>query len=672
MSEYRNSIDHYAAELKKSSLTAIQLFSVVENTPLCVALWNAKWQNVYCNRYTARLFGSEERDYYFQNIAQLSPEKQPDGRLSSQAAEVYMKQVNEKGTVRFYWMHCKADGEEIPTEITLYKLDVQDGDGSGLLVTFIHDLRAQLAGYDEKELIGGFFFNSITNKALFEAVAELSDEWFWAYDIQARTIQFFGKGRAILGLPAEKQPFPQTVVESGVVYPEDLPHFLEMSEAMKKCFEKPFDVRFILTDGSVKYFRVVWKATLDANGTPLFTIGKTYDIHEQKSLEVLSRTDLLTNCLNKVATENAVKEAIKNEKNGTHALFVIDVDNFKAVNDNLGHHFGDIVLREIAANLHTNFRDGDIIGRIGGDEFIVFVQNVTHEPVLAKKANIISQAFQNTYSGENADYKISGSIGIALYPKNGTDYESLYKAADKALYQSKMQGKDCYTFYSDKLVDGTMKNLTIVENASRLANSYFDSELVSTVFDILYESKDTSMVLSTVLQLIGKHLHVDRSYLFETFDGGNHYSVTYEWCEAGVSKEIENLQNISKDTLGDFFDSLDENGILYSNDIHAIESEDAYRLVRGQSIQAFLLVQSKAKKYTRLVLGLDDCKHARVWSEKEINSMQYALKMVSIFIGSEERKTTLQNQDLLGICLSEEERAVLQKLKEKGIGFTKL
>ncbi len=296
-----------------------------------------------------------------------------------------------------------------------------------------------------------------------------------------------------------------------------------------------------------------------------------------------------------------------------------------------------MVLSEVAANLRNCFRNADIIGRIGGDEFIVLLKNVQNENVVEQKAKIIAKAFQNTYSGEYNDYKISGSIGISCYPKDGKTYEELYKAADKALYQSKLRGKDCYTFYTDELYDGTMKNRTTLENASRIANSYFDTELVSTVFDLMYETREIHSSLNAVMKFICKRANADRCYIFETHDNGKTYDNTYEWCANGIVPEIENLQGLTADILFDFFANSDDKGIFYSNDLRLLKADGAYDLMNDQGIKSFLHVQIREKDYVKLFLGLDDCTRTRVWNEKEINSILYAVKMISIFLLSDQK-----------------------------------
>ncbi len=608
--------------------------AIIDAMPLCVNLWNIKTENTMCNRMAMELFGLTSKEQYLAEFFNLSPERQPDGRLSSEAAFSYVNQAREEGFVVFNWLHCKLDGEEIPSEVTLRLLPILDENNEPLVAGFTRDLRSKLIDSTEATL-DDFYFNQISDKIFFSALTDFSEECFFVYNVEASSVQFFGKGREILGLSSEKLYRSDLVSVKNRIFQEDRSIFAQMINAIRHGQKRPCDLRIVMPDDSVRYYKIVYKIIKDALGVAKFAIGKTYDIHERKSLEVLSQTDLLTGCYNKITTENFIAKGIEEQKNATHTLFIVDIDNFKAINDNLGHHFGDLVLRDVANKLRTNFRDLDIVGRIGGDEFIVFLQDTQQLEVIEAKAKAISEAFQNSYSGENHDYKISGSIGIALYPKDGKNYEELYKAADKALYQSKLAGKDRYTFYSDKLIDGTMKNLTILENASRLANSYFDAELVSTVFDLMYETVDVSFSLNAVLQIIGQRLKVDRCYLYETFDQGLSYNMTYEWCKEGISKEIDNLQNLQVDSNSDVFKPLAENNALYCNDSKMIEDKNASKMFKGQGIQSFLLVQTRGKEYARLIIGLDDCTQPRLWKEKEINSITYALKMLSIFMYSD-------------------------------------
>ncbi len=615
-----------------------RMLAILDATPLCLNLWNHNFNNIMCNKKAVELFGLNNNQEYLDNFFKLSPERQPDGRLSSEVAITYIRQAFETGHANFMWMHCKLTGEEIPSEITLIKINVADVDGHALVAGFTRDLRSQLAGLSSDEHIDGYIFNHISDRQLFNSLAELTDELFYVLNNKTSYIQYFGKGRELFGLTSEQELFPDKILASGKVYKEDVEPFKELANAMIKGVSVPNDVRLIPSNDIPHFYRFTYNTLLGADGTPMFTIGKAVDIHEQILLEKKSQTDLLTKCYNKITSEKLITSIINKRPDCSHAMFIIDIDDFKSINDNLGHHFGDLVLSEVASNLRACFRNADIVGRIGGDEFIVFLSGVDDIGIITKKAEKIAKAFQNTYSGENNDYKISGSIGISRYPNDGDAYEDLYKCADKALYQSKLRGKDCFTFYSKKLLDGTMKNRTMLENASRVANSYFDSELVSTVFNLMFETKELRSSVNAVMQFIGKRTNSDRCYIFETSDGGKTYDNTYEWCAAGINPEIDNLQGLTAEILADFFNTSDDNGVLYCNDLKELVAEGAFELMNDQGIKSFLHAQVVEKDSVKLFLGLDDCTNTRVWNEKEINSVLYATKMISIFLLSDKNK----------------------------------
>ncbi|WP_317911405.1 GGDEF domain-containing protein, partial [Clostridioides difficile] len=145
------------------------------------------------------------------------------------------------------------------------------------------------------------------------------------------------------------------------------------------------------------------------------------------------------------------------------------IDNFKSVNDNLGHVFGDKVLFEVSKHLKPIFRKDDIVGRIGGDEFIVFLKNIQSFENAKKKAEKICDIFRNSYTKNKKTYKISGTVGISFVPEHGTVFEELYKKADIALYYAKSKGKDKYALYNDCIYQNELEN-NISDNNIKVAN----------------------------------------------------------------------------------------------------------------------------------------------------------------------------------------------------------
>lgn len=171
-------------------------------------------------------------------------------------------------------------------------------------------------------------------------------------------------------------------------------------------------------------------------------------IKEVSDIKSKSCQDALTGLWNRAYTEEKVGEMLRNGVKG--ALFMMDMDNFKAINDNYGHIAGDHTLKTFADTLKKHALEDDVVCRIGGDEFMTFVTGDMTKSVLGNHASdIISDML---YYLEEAKFETNSSVsvGIAQFPEDGNDFASLYNAADKALYYVKQNGKNSYHFYSDQ------------------------------------------------------------------------------------------------------------------------------------------------------------------------------------------------------------------------------
>lgn len=179
-------------------------------------------------------------------------------------------------------------------------------------------------------------------------------------------------------------------------------------------------------------------------------IGKKRNAEKSKTLQEKADTDLLTGLNNKLATERKIKEYIRDYPNSLAMMFVLDIDNFKKINDTLGHAFGDEVLRTLGKRIGVNFRVTDIIGRTGGDEFTIFLKDLKEDANTIRESKKLIHFFEDFQVGEYVKYSATASIGAAVFPAHGSDFESLYKAADQALYKAKKRGKNQLAFYDDR------------------------------------------------------------------------------------------------------------------------------------------------------------------------------------------------------------------------------
>lgn len=172
------------------------------------------------------------------------------------------------------------------------------------------------------------------------------------------------------------------------------------------------------------------------------------EIKQTRALEEQAKRDSLTCFFNKATTNEVITKAISNANftSSKYAFFIIDIDDFKIANDNFGHAFGDFVITKFAFELKAQFRNDDILGRIGGDEFVIFIPVPSEEWVEKKASNLVSTLNQEI-SQDESKWKVAVSIGIAISPEYGTSFEALYRNADRALYETKKRGKNGFTIY---------------------------------------------------------------------------------------------------------------------------------------------------------------------------------------------------------------------------------
>lgn len=210
----------------------------------------------------------------------------------------------------------------------------------------------------------------------------------------------------------------------------------------------------INVQGSPRWCKVIARLLWVMEETNELTgmIGKLIDIHEEHieldRLKQIARYDSLTGLYNRAYACKAIEETLKESRaeNRKFALLLLDLDYFKNANDQYGHQFGDRVLEEVAIKVRNSVRANDICARIGGDEFLIFMEYKDNIELLVDR---VYQAIGGRYE----NFVIAASMGVALAPENGMGYDLLFLHADKALYAAKKNGRSHYCFYDDSMQD---------------------------------------------------------------------------------------------------------------------------------------------------------------------------------------------------------------------------
>lgn len=225
------------------------------------------------------------------------------------------------------------------------------------------------------------------------------------------------------------------------------------------------------------YYKRIFKPILDASGSRVLAVSMfgnnlTHVILSQKELKYLAYHDKLTGLRNRDAfyeyLDQIIYETMRDKKNLSVVLF-IDLDNFKIINDSLGHDYGDLVLQEATQRMTQSLRKADMIFRLGGDEFTIVLRNLKREWDAASVAEKLISVLSQPYKVKSEVISsITASIGIALIPRDGLDRDTIVKNADMAMYAVKNTGKSGYRYYSVEMTHNSLRRLQIVNQLRKV------------------------------------------------------------------------------------------------------------------------------------------------------------------------------------------------------------
>ncbi|MDR3393502.1 MAG: EAL domain-containing protein [Parasulfuritortus sp.] len=208
-------------------------------------------------------------------------------------------------------------------------------------------------------------------------------------------------------------------------------------------------------------------AVNDADGHTTHYIGTFSDISERKTaeaqIEYLSSHDTLTGLPNRMLFKDRLENAIAfaTRAHSKVALLNLDLDNFKLLNDSLGHAAGDALLCAISARLKSCVRDTDSLCRLGGDEFLIVLTHMPDAESISTVVLAMLEQISNPIELDGRDLSLSASIGIAVYPEDGDDFETLLKRSDKAMFHAKEAGRNTYRYFTEQLNTDSLEHLRI-------------------------------------------------------------------------------------------------------------------------------------------------------------------------------------------------------------------
>jgi len=240
---------------------------------------------------------------------------------------------------------------------------------------------------------------------------------------------------------------------------------------------KGFDWQIIRKDGGEGFIEASLTLKKDSSGKTTGFKGMIRDITERKRTEqqinYMATHDALTGLPNRLMFSQLLNHAIRSvQRHGKQlAVLFIDLDRFKTINDSLGHEAGDRLLKEMARRFKKSLRAVDVVGRLGGDEFIILTEEVNELSQIETLAHKILTTVIQPMVLTGEECRVTASIGISIYPRDGTDEQTLIKNADIAMYFAKEEGRNNYQFYSKDIQSLSNKRLSIDNKSASCAGA---------------------------------------------------------------------------------------------------------------------------------------------------------------------------------------------------------
>ena len=305
---------------------------------------------------------------------------------------------------------------------------------------------------------------TISTSAMLKAAVEESNQYIFEYNIETRTLYKKAGTNNLLFQQDQLENVPESILQSGNIVASSLEDFSQLFNTIQH--EHVAESIIEVKDHTVSHwFKIRMKNIYDEKNYLINTVGIIEDVTEKKEQEkIIKSKDIEEKTLRKKAeldgltglfNATTLKEKVAHILNdpllneSTHLFLLIDLDNFKEINDSFGHQYGDRVLAGMANIIKQTFRKDDIIARLGGDEFAALLVNATNYEVMEPAFKNLCDKLSKTYTKDGKSVKVSASIGISSAPNQGSTFEELYKKSDLALYQVKKESKNGYKKYQD-------------------------------------------------------------------------------------------------------------------------------------------------------------------------------------------------------------------------------
>lgn len=534
--------------------------------------------------------------------------------------------------------------KEVSSKILNFRIQCADGS-----IKWVNAVLARSGIVERGFPVINLVLSDITNLKIAEAkamleeqkyliISDISEELPYEYDIASDTITFADKfnhifeGESVIEHPSEN------MLKMGLVS-YDTQSAIEELFYLAKAGTEYHSTEFKLNtkNGGFQWYFSTFSTIYDEEGNALRVVGLLRNIHaqkvEQQKLLIRAETDQMTGLYNKATTESKIQASLR-ELNGNsyEVLMLVDIDDFKKINDTFGHLKGDDVIIDIAKALQEYKGDYGIAGRLGGDEFCVFLTNVLDTQLACEKAVLIAERLREIYHDE---CQVTLSIGIAATNQQ-IPYNVLLENADTALYQAKLNGKNRYYLYADDMERGKYEN----DRGESPARSDHDTAFLDSLLSTLFASTNTYTAIEQAMVLVGKHFDIDKICIWEYGFNKNFVDCTHQWCRKSTDNDMSLRQHTPAAILEEL-SAMGTDGITYSSDTSLIKTNTASMNPAAEGIQKLMQcdIRSNGKRIGFICFYSMD--KDTTWSAQTLTSFKQIFRLFGESIKSKQASRTM-------------------------------
>ncbi len=291
------------------------------------------------------------------------------------------------------------------------------------------------------------------NEEQMKSVTDRLRVGIWSYDVRQSRYTLCSKGIEEIYRVDQNEFLEKNPTWFKYIHPEDIFSVVYYFNQALNGKEMSYEHRIVAADGKVKWIHHQVLPYQDEDGTVIRLDGImadiTKDTEQKKTLEFTANHDHLTNLPNRRFFEKKLAEVLQESsvEMESFAVFYLDLDRFKLINDTLGHDFGDMLLIDVSNRLNNLLGDHSFLARLGGDEFAVYVTHFSETKEVISLADRIIMAMEVPFHLDEEVVHTTTSIGISFFPEDGMDAHTLLKKADHALYKAKEAGRGTWRFY---------------------------------------------------------------------------------------------------------------------------------------------------------------------------------------------------------------------------------